>query len=514
MSKLHEKALKELNRYALSEYKNVISTFVYGSVGRGEVREFSDIDAIVLLATKESFLQKKFLISGDILLSITIFDLKTFTTTKLTGSWLESIKKAFTLDKIKIIYDPARCCRKIIKAFLRMQDTTNLRLETLNTFWSICVIYLGKLAEAAKAHNLAYAAECSSILASHVGRIILFINKKHLFSNYLLREQLSNCKIKTPDFMCDFDVLYSSTTNKVDLKKKEIHGLHLCQELQKLLYKHCKSKQIPELKTVLSSVSRNTVFKKLTKSILSKNTKDVLAIVAPSLKGKEDINIVCDVDVFVILAVKQKIVKREFFFDDQVMLSVLYYDLNSFITNSEDCWKNINKVISVHGKVAVLYDPTNCWGKIAKTIKVAQESYSSEYILNNLWALCIIYLGKLITSLTMGNFTYAAECSMMLAHNAAHIVLNINKVFPGSRESLRMQAISCNIKPKHFKKNFNVLYGICNAGSLKQKAVNGLCLCRELQKILYTHVDSEGMSTVNISFDRYVKLVMDLDCDE
>lgn len=236
--------------------------------------------------------------------------------------------------------------------------------------------------------------------------------------------------------------------------------------------------------------------------------KNVITIVTHGSIGISDTHPFSDIDAAIILATPKKTTQQEFLIHQDIILSLMFYDLKSFIcTNLNDPFNGMMDRISIQ-KATVLYDPANCWQNIANaTLNIQGPCLLNLKIVNKLWTLCIIYLGKIIASVNNKNFMYVTECSALLAQNAAHIILIINETPFVANRHLYKQAIGCPIKPKNFQDNLSGLLGVNHKKSFEQRAAHGLDLCQEIQKILYANAEYKSMHTLPISFTRYEQAV-------
>jgi len=255
------------------------------------------------------------------------------------------------------------------------------------------------------------------------------------------------------------------------------------------------------------SSQHKTALKKVVEYCID-NYVNIISIVVHGSVGIGDTHPFSDVDTAIILATKKKTMQQDFLIHKDIVLSLMFYDLKSFIrTNLDDPFTGMMDRISIQ-KATILYDPANCWKDIANaTLKIQNPYLLHLKILNKLWTLCIIYLGKIITSVKNKDFMYLTECSALLAKNAAHIILIINHISFIANRHLYKQAIQCRIKPKRFEEDLNGLLDIKHKTSFEQRASHGLNLCQELQKLLYEKVEYKNMHTLSISFTRYEQAV-------
>lgn len=238
------------------------------------------------------------------------------------------------------------------------------------------------------------------------------------------------------------------------------------------------------------------------------NYINIISIVAHGSVGISDTHPFSDVDAAIILATKKKTNQQEFLIYEDIVLSLMFYDLNSFLrTNLDNPFNGMMDRISIQ-KATVLYDPADCWKDIAHAaLKTQNLCLLYSKIVNKLWTLCIIYLGKIITSVKNEDFMYAAECSTLLANNAAHIILIINNSTFIANRHLYKQAMQCPVKPKKFQEDLNGVLGIKNEISFEQRVFHGLNLCQELQKLLQTITEYKDIHTLLIPLARYERAV-------
>ena len=232
--------------------------------------------------------------------------------------------------------------------------------------------------------------------------------------------------------------------------------------------------------------------------------KNILTIIAHGSIGINDTHPFSDIDAAIIIDSSRKTTKQEFLIYNDIVLSLMFYDLNSFVRiNVNDPFVGMMDRISIN-KAKVIFDPNHNWLDIAKTT-LAMQNLPTLYpqIIEKLWYLCIIYLGKIISTLADNNLMYASECCITLAKHSAFIILLLNKeTFVGNRH-LYKQAIQCQIKPKNFQKNLKVLLSNDTKTSLAKAALNALILCKDLQNILVNHPEYKRINSVAVSFQRY-----------
>ena len=239
------------------------------------------------------------------------------------------------------------------------------------------------------------------------------------------------------------------------------------------------------------------------------NYINIISIVAHGSVGISDTHPFSDVDAAIILATNKKTRNQDFLIYKDIILSLMFFDLKSFIRTNidKDPFNSMMDRISIQ-KAIVLYDPADCWEDIASsTLKIQNPCTLYLKIVNKLWTLCIIYLGKIITSVKNKNLMYVAECSALLANNIAHIILIINNIPFIANRHLYKQAIQCRVKPKRFQEDLNGLLGIKHDTSFEQRAGHGLNLCQELQKLLCKIAEYKNMPILSISLTRYEKTI-------
>lgn len=220
---------QEISEYVVKDLGDQVKLMLaYGSVTRGEVTQFSDLDILVI--TDSASYQRAFVLKGRPveIWSMALEECKKLITTP-SISWCVAITLFF---QNKVLYGDRSILDQLQHLYhsLDMQPFIQDCANTLVYFAEI----LGKVKSAAKDRDLIYARWASFDLANTTAGMVAMINKKYYLNQWGKHlPEILTCKILPKSFEHHYRVLWlSSNFNELIASIS-----HLYMEFERILQK-------------------------------------------------------------------------------------------------------------------------------------------------------------------------------------------------------------------------------------------------------------------------------------
>ncbi len=184
--------LDNIKKFILSIYPYVICIVVHGSVARGDVELFSDIDISAIVLDEDISKVKDRRISkiiNNTVVNISILSISEFISIFGTRDIYEVIWKKAVTPESKPLYDPYNIFSHLLSA-CEVDVDENLEEQILYRTYTSSLIFMGKINNAYIRNDIPYLLDSALMLAHQIAHIILTINKiyinswKYIYINY------------------------------------------------------------------------------------------------------------------------------------------------------------------------------------------------------------------------------------------------------------------------------------------------------------------------------------------